>query len=117
VVNWPRSREVLSRGANVYTRLLVGIPLHDATGGYRAYRATALEKIDLDGVDSRGYCFQIDLALRTLRAGLRVAEVPITFVEREHGASKMSRDVMAEAMWKITGWGVRARIGQVRKGT
>ncbi|SEG84951.1 dolichol-phosphate mannosyltransferase [Thermomonospora echinospora] len=117
VVNWPRSREALSRGANIYTRLMVGAPLHDATGGYRAYRAAALRKIDLAGVDSRGYCFQIDLALRTVRAGLRVVEVPITFVEREHGTSKMSRDIMAEAMWKITSWGVRARIGQVRRNT
>ncbi|ACY97915.1 MULTISPECIES: polyprenol monophosphomannose synthase [Thermomonospora] len=115
IVNWPRSREAISRGANLYTRLLLGTPLHDATGGYRAYRATALEKINLDEVDSRGYCFQIDLAVRVLRAGLRVKEVPITFIEREHGTSKMSRDIMAEAMWKITRWGLQSRLERVRK--
>ncbi|HEX2312316.1 MAG TPA: polyprenol monophosphomannose synthase [Thermomonospora sp.] len=114
IVNWPRRREALSRGANTYARLMLGMPLHDATGGYRAYRATALEKIGLDGVDSRGYCFQIDLAWRAVRAGLRVVEVPITFVEREHGHSKMSRDVMAEAMWKITRWGMTARTDRFR---
>ncbi|MBA9005812.1 MULTISPECIES: polyprenol monophosphomannose synthase [Thermomonospora] len=112
VVNWPRHREALSRGANVYARLMLGTPLHDATGGYRAFRASTLRKIGLDGVDSRGYCFQIDLALRALQEGLRVREVPITFVEREHGASKMSGDIVAEAMWKVTRWGVRARLGR-----
>ncbi|TNY34803.1 polyprenol monophosphomannose synthase [Thermomonospora catenispora] len=112
VVNWPRHREVLSRGANVYARLMLGTPLHDATGGYRAFRAATLRKIDLEGVDSRGYCFQIDLALRTLQEGLRVKEVPITFVERQHGSSKMSGDIVAEAMWKVTRWGVRARLGR-----
>ncbi|REF00917.1 polyprenol monophosphomannose synthase [Thermomonospora umbrina] len=114
IVNWPRSREVLSRGANTYARMMLGFPLHDATGGYRAYRATALEKIGLDGVDSRGYCFQIDLAWRAVKADLRVAEVPITFIEREHGNSKMSRDIMAEAMWKLTRWGLAARVEQIR---
>lgn len=112
VVNWPRHREVLSRGANVYARLMLGTPLHDATGGYRAFRAATLRKIDLEGVDSRGYCFQIDLALRTLQAGLRVKEVPITFVERQHGSSKMSGDIVAEAMWKVTRWGVHTRLGR-----
>lgn len=110
VVNWPRRRKALSRGANTYARLMLGVPLHDATAGYRAYRATALEKIGLDGVDSRGYCFQIDLALRAVRQGLRVAEVPITFVERTHGTSKMSRDVIAEAMMRVTRWGIEGRL-------
>ncbi|HEX2315535.1 MAG TPA: polyprenol monophosphomannose synthase [Thermomonospora sp.] len=114
VVNWPRSRAVLSRGGNAYARLMLKVPLHDATAGYRAYRATALQKIGLDGVESRGYCFQIDLALRTVRAGLRVAEVPITFVERERGASKMSRDIVVEAMWRVTRWGLADRFGRRR---
>lgn len=115
VLNWPRRREALSRGANTYARLILGVPLRDATAGFRAYRAAALEKIGLDEVDSRGYCFQIDLALRAVRNDLRVVEVPITFVERTHGDSKMSRDIMAEAMWRITRWGVAERLGRLRE--
>ncbi|GAA1800749.1 polyprenol monophosphomannose synthase [Actinomadura chokoriensis] len=114
VRNWPKRREALSRGANTYARLMLGIPLHDATAGYRAFRAATLAKIGLEEVDSRGYCFQIDLALRALRQGLRVVEVPITFVEREHGTSKMSRDVMAEAALRITQWGMADRVGKIR---
>jgi dolichol-phosphate mannosyltransferase len=114
VRNWPKRREALSRGANTYARLMLGIPLHDATAGYRAFRAATLAKIGLEEVDSRGYCFQIDLALRALRQGLRVVEVPITFVEREHGTSKMSRDVMAEAAVRITQWGMADRVGKIR---
>ncbi|GAA3447197.1 polyprenol monophosphomannose synthase [Planomonospora venezuelensis] len=106
VVNWPHSREFLSRGANVYTRMMLGVPVRDATAGFRAYRASTLEKIGLDDVDSQGYCFQVDLTLRTVRHGLRVAEVPITFVERTVGASKMSRSVITEALWRVTVWGV-----------
>jgi dolichol-phosphate mannosyltransferase len=115
VLNWPKSREALSRGANTYSRLMLGVPLHDATGGYRAFRASTLQKIDLDGVDSRGYCFQIDLALRALRQGLKVVEVPITFVERTHGTSKMSRDIIAEAMWRVTRWGMSDRAAKLRR--
>jgi dolichol-phosphate mannosyltransferase len=114
VRNWPKRREALSRGANTYARLMLGIPLHDATAGYRAFRAATLAKIGLEEVDSRGYCFQIDLALRALRKGLRVVEVPITFVERVHGTSKMSRDVMAEAALRITQWGMADRVGRLR---
>jgi dolichol-phosphate mannosyltransferase len=115
VVNWPRSREVLSRGGNIYTQLMLGVPLRDATGGFRAFRAATLEKIGLDDVDSRGYCFQIDLALRAIRHGLRVVEVPITFVERTHGTSKMSRNIVAEAMWRVTLWGVAGRLAKLRQ--
>jgi dolichol-phosphate mannosyltransferase len=114
VENWPVSREALSRGANTYARMLLGMPLHDATGGFRAFRAATLDKIGLEGVDSRGYCFQIDLALRALRQGLRVVEVPITFVDRVHGTSKMSGDVFAEAAWRVTRWGVENRLGRLR---
>ena len=109
VVNWPRSREVLSRGGNLYTRLALGIPLRDATGGFRAYRRSALDKIGLADVASQGYCFQVDLAWRAVRAGLRVVEVPITFVERERGESKMSRSIVTEALWRVTVWGARDR--------
>src|SRR5262249_62193603 len=98
VRNWPKSRELLSRGGNTYARIMLGIRLMDATGGYRAYRAQTLRAIALDEVQSQGYCFQIDLAVRALRAGLRVVEGPITFVERVHGTSKMSRAVVLEAL-------------------
>jgi dolichol-phosphate mannosyltransferase len=108
VLNWPKSREVLSRGGNTYARVLLGIKVRDATGGYRAFRATALRQVGLDEVESQGYCFQIDLALRVIRAGLTVVEVPITFVERTQGASKMSRAVVAEALWRVTQWGIGA---------
>ena len=113
VVNWPRHREVLSRGGNTYVRLVLGVPLRDATGGYRAFRRSALETIGLDAVASQGYCFQVDLAWRAVLAGLRVEEVPITFVEREVGVSKMSRGIVAEALWRTTQWGVRRRAEQV----
>jgi len=107
VRNWPKSREILSRGANLYARIMLGIPLRDATGGYRAYRAKVLRSFDLDTVRSQGYCFQVDLALRSLRRGFRVVEVPIVFVERELGASKMSRAIVVEAFWRVTVWGIQ----------
>jgi dolichol-phosphate mannosyltransferase len=109
VQNWPKHREILSRGGNIYTRLLLGIPLRDATGGYRAYRTTALEKLGLEDVESQGYCFQVDLARRAVQTGLRVEEVPITFVERTLGASKMNQSIVVEALWRVTRWGVRSR--------
>jgi GT2 family glycosyltransferase len=109
ILNWPRSRELLSRGGNAYVRLVLGVPLHDATGGFRAYRREVLDALPLDDVASHGYCFQVDLAWRTTQAGYRVVEVPITFVERERGRSKMSRAIVAEALWRVTWWGLRAR--------
>lgn len=115
VVNWPRRRRMLSLGGNLYTRMALGIELHDATGGYRAYRRPVLESIDYAGVASQGYCFQVDLARRALEAGYQVVEVPITFVEREHGASKMSGDIVREAFWRVTKWGAAYRSDQVRK--
>ena len=113
VVNWPKSREALSRGANIYTRIMLGIGVRDATAGYRAYRAGTLRTISLDRVESTGYCFQIDLTLRVARAGLRIVEVPITFVEREHGASKMTNKIILEAFWRVAQWGVARRLGQL----
>ena len=110
VVNWPKSREVLSRGANVYVRMMLGIGIHDATAGFRAYRAATLRAIGLDQVQSQGYCFQIDLTLRAVRAGLTVTEVPIRFTERTRGASKMSKAIVAEALWRVTQWGIAARL-------
>ena len=113
VVNWPLSRKVLSVGGNLYARVLLGIPLRDVTAGYRLFRRTTLEAIDLGSVESAGYIFQTDLAFRTLRAGLRVVEVPIEFVERVRGESKMSRDVATESLRRITLWGLRERRRQV----
>jgi dolichol-phosphate mannosyltransferase len=112
--NWAKSREMLSRGANTYTRLMLGIGVRDATGGFRAYRATTLRKIDLNEVESQGYCFQIDLALRATRAGLAVAEVPITFVERTAGTSKMNKTIVREALLRVTTWGIERRLGWLR---
>jgi dolichol-phosphate mannosyltransferase len=113
VVNWPWTRVALSRGGNLYTRMLLGIPVRDATGGFRLFRRTTLEKIDLHSVRSVGYCFQADLAWRTVEAGLRVREVPIVFVERVRGESKMSPDVAVESLRRITTWGLRERQRQV----
>jgi dolichol-phosphate mannosyltransferase len=109
VRNWPRSRELLSKGGNLYTRLALGIPLKDATGGYRAYRREVLDPMLDQGIASQGYCFQVDLAWQVWRAGHRVVEVPITFVERERGESKMSRAIVAEALWRVTVWGFTSR--------
>jgi dolichol-phosphate mannosyltransferase len=115
VVNWPRSREVLSRGANIYIQVMLGLGVRDATAGFRAYRAATLRTISLDQVESTGYCFQVDLTRRVAAAGLRIVEVPITFVEREHGASKMSNSIILEAFWRVAQWGVSRRLGRPAK--
>jgi dolichol-phosphate mannosyltransferase len=114
IVNWPRNREILSRGANIYVRLMLGIKVRDATGGYRAYRVGTLRSIPLDQVVSQGYCFQVDLTLRTLAAGLKVTEVPITFVEREHGASKMTNAIVREAFVRVAQWGIAGLPARLR---
>lgn len=114
VRNWPARRKVLSVGANIYTKVLLGMSVNDATAGYRVYRANALRTMGLQGVESQGYCFQIDLTLRAVRAGLTVVEVPITFVEREVGVSKMGQDIVREALTSVTRWGVEHRVGQLR---
>jgi dolichol-phosphate mannosyltransferase len=110
VVNWPRKRELLSRSANIYTRLMIGFAIRDATGGYRAYRAATLRKIDLTNVESTGYSFQVDITVRIIRAGLKIVEVPITFVERERGVSKMDGAIIREAFWRVFQWGVQGRL-------
>ncbi len=114
VVNWPWSRKALSVGGNLYARTLLGIPVRDVTAGYRLFRRSTLEAIDLAGVESSGYCFQADLAWRTTKAGLRVVEVPIEFVERVRGESKMDRGVAIESLRRITGWGIVERRRQLR---
>jgi len=116
VINWPAVRELLSRGGNAYTRVLLRLPLADATGGYRAYRRAVLDGLPLSQVASQGYCFQVDLAWRTWLAGYRVVEVPITFVERERGESKMSRSIVFEALWRVTWWGLRSGRSHRRSG-
>ena len=115
IVNWPKSREALSRGGNLYVRLLLGMPVKDATAGFRLFRRATLEKIDIDQVTSTGYVFQTDMAYRTLQAGLKVVEVPIEFIERVRGDSKMSPDVATESLKSITRWGLRERARQVRR--
>jgi dolichol-phosphate mannosyltransferase len=115
VVNWPLRREALSRGGNLYVRMLLGISIRDATAGFRVFRRSALEKIDLASVESTGYVFQTDLVTRCLRAGLTVREVPIEFVERVRGDSKMSGAVATESLRRITSWGLRERRDQVRR--
>jgi dolichol-phosphate mannosyltransferase len=110
VVNWPKSREFLSRGANLYNRIMLGVRVKDATGGFRVYHAATLREIDLNGIQSAGYCFQIDMTLRVLQAGLTITEVPITFIERERGTSKMSNTVIIEAFTRVARWGIGARL-------
>ncbi len=93
---------------------MLGVPLYDATGGFRAFRADTLRGIDLHTVASQGYCFQVDLAWRAVQRGFTVTEVPITFVERSMGTSKMSRAIVAEALWRVTQWGAAERAVQVK---
>jgi dolichol-phosphate mannosyltransferase len=115
VVNWPKSREALSRGGSLYTRMMLGVPMKDATGGYRAFRADTLRRIDLTGVESAGYCFQVELGWRAVKAGLRVREVPIDFVERELGDSKMSQKIVVEALWRVTVWGAQDKTAKAKR--
>jgi dolichol-phosphate mannosyltransferase len=111
VVNWPKHREMLSRGGNLYSRLTLGVQIRDITAGYRVFRRDVLAELVLGEVNSQGYCFQIDMAWRAVRAGFRVSEVPITFTERERGDSKMSGSIVREALWRVTRWGISSRLG------
>ncbi|NOJ59615.1 polyprenol monophosphomannose synthase [Arthrobacter sp. 260] len=109
VVNWPRRRKLLSRAGSTYSRIMLGINVRDITAGYRAFRRETLEKLDLTQVDSVGYGFQVDMTFRVAKLGLKIVEVPITFVEREFGASKMSGGIVLEAIGNVTRWGFAAR--------
>ncbi|WP_113719518.1 polyprenol monophosphomannose synthase [Arthrobacter dokdonensis] len=109
VVNWPLHRKLISTCGSLYSRILLGISVRDITGGYRAFRRTTLEALDLAAVDSVGYGFQVDMLWRVCQKGMKVVEVPITFVEREFGASKMSGNIVQEAMFNVTKWGLTAR--------
>lgn len=110
VVDWPLRREVLSRGANTYARIALGLGVRDVTAGFRAYRAGTVAAMDLDTVDSKGYCFQVDMTLRVDDLGGRIVEVPIRFRDRVHGVSKMSGSVVGEAMLRVTQWGIQRRF-------
>ncbi|YAL84595.1 polyprenol monophosphomannose synthase [Dermacoccaceae bacterium W4C1] len=114
VVNWPWHRQALSRAGNTYVRVLLGMDVKDATAGYRVYRASALHLMGLHDVESTGYCFQTDLTRRAAGLGLSIRELPIRFVERELGQSKMNADVMRESLLRITRWGVEYRSAQAR---
>ncbi|WJX98952.1 polyprenol monophosphomannose synthase [Curtobacterium sp. 458] len=114
VVDWPLRREVLSRGANTYARIMLGIAVHDVTAGFRVYRASAIAAMDLDSIDSKGYCFQVDMTLRVDAQGGRIVEVPIRFRDRIHGVSKMSGGIVFEAMLRVTQWGLQRRFGRRR---
>ncbi|UNX53188.1 polyprenol monophosphomannose synthase [Georgenia sp. TF02-10] len=115
VVNWPRRRLLLSRAGNLWVQLALGVPVRDATGGFRVYRATTLRALPLAEIQSQGYCFQVDMTWRVHRAGGRVVEVPISFVERAEGRSKMTRAIVLEALWRTTAWGVAHRARQLRR--
>lgn len=112
VVNWPWHRQMLSRGANVYSKIALGVPVNDITAGFRVYRADVLAALNLDGIASQGYCFQVDLTWRAVEAGYAVLELPITFIDREAGESKMSGSIVREALLRVTQWGLRRRGNQ-----
>jgi dolichol-phosphate mannosyltransferase len=108
--NWGLVRRLISRGGSLYAQLLLGVPVRDLTGGFKCYRRAVLETIDLDAIDSKGYAFQIETTYRAIRAGFRVAEIPIVFVDRQVGGSKMSKAIVLEAVWKVP----RLRISTLR---
>jgi glycosyltransferase involved in cell wall biosynthesis len=105
VVDWPPVRRVLSRVGNAYVRVVTGLPVRDSTAGFRAYRRAVLTELDLASIASDGYSFQLEMALRAWRLGFRILEVPIVFTERREGASKISRAIVAEALWRVLWWG------------
>lgn len=110
VVDWPKRREILSRGGNTYARIMLGLDVHDITAGFRVYRADAIARMDLDAIDSKGYCFQVDMTLRVHDLGGRIVEVPIEFRDRLLGESKMSQAIVLEAMGRVTQWGIQRRL-------
>ena len=113
VRNWGLLRRVISAGGSFYARVVLGVKVRDLTGGFKCYRRIVLETIDLDSVDSKGYAFQIETTYRALRAGFKVVEVPITFADREVGGSKMSKAIVAEAIWKVPGLRLAALFGRL----
>jgi dolichol-phosphate mannosyltransferase len=113
VVNWPMSRLFLSYGANIYARFVTGLPMFDATGGFKCFRRNVLESIDLNSVKSNGYAFQIEMSFRAWKRGFRLLEIPIIFVDRTEGVSKMSKKIVREAIWmvwRLRWWGMTGRV-------
>jgi dolichol-phosphate mannosyltransferase len=113
VRNWGPLRRFVSAGGSFYARVLLGTDVRDLTGGFKCYRRRVLETIDLDAIDSKGYAFQIETTYRALRAGFKVVEIPITFVDREVGGSKMSKGIVAEAVWKVPALRLAALRGRI----
>ena len=113
VRNWGLIRRAISAGGSLYARLLLGVGVRDLTGGFKCYRRAVLETIDVDAISSRGYAFQIETTYRALRAGFRIVEVPITFVDREQGGSKMSKGIVLEGFWKVPVLRAKALVGQL----
>jgi dolichol-phosphate mannosyltransferase len=114
VRNWPLVRQLISRGGNTYARIALRSRIRDITAGFRVFRTTALSRLDATSVSSQGYCFQVEVAWRIERAGLSVVEHPITFVERENGESKMHTGIVAEALLRVTQWGITERLHPAR---
>lgn len=117
VVNWPMARLILSYSANIYARFVTGLALWDATGGFKCFRRRVLEAIDLDDVRSNGYAFQIEMSFRAWQLGFRIVEIPIVFVDRTEGESKMSRKIVREAIWmvwRLRWWGLTGRVSRPR---
>ena len=115
VVNWPWHRRFISRTGTAYARVMLGLPVHDSTAGYRVLRRDTLERLDLTDIHSQGYCFQIDMTRCVHAAGMTIVEVPVTFVERERGRSKMSRAIVREALWRVTLWGLARLVPGLRR--
>ena len=113
VVNWPIGRLIMSYGANIYARLITGLKLADTTGGFRCYRRKVLESINLDDIRSNGYAFQIEMCFRSSRKGFRIREIPIVFVDRTDGTSKMSGAIAREAVWMVWRLRWRALVGKL----
>ena len=113
IPNWGAVRRFISLGGNIYAQVMLQSRLRDLTGGFKCFRAKVLETIDLDAIGSKGYAFQIETTYRVVRAGFRVVEVPISFTDREHGHSKMSRAIVAEAIWKVPLLRLRALCGRL----
>ena len=113
VVNWPMSRLLLSYFANIYARIVTGLPFDDSTGGFKCFRRCVLEAINLDDVKSNGYAFQIEMSFRAWRLGFRIVEIPIVFVDRQEGQSKMSKRIVREAVWmvwRLRWWAISKRV-------
>lgn len=113
VINWPMSRLLLSYFANLYSRIITGLPLKDATGGFKCFRREVLEQIDLDASQASGYVFQIEISMRVWKKGFRIKEIPIIFVDRTAGVSKMSKKIMREAIWMVWWLRIKAMFGKL----